>query len=260
MRYHFPAVSLANEYGLVAISPNINQEMMECAYRQGIFPWPQAIPFIIETSEGTIDPSQIIPWFSPDPRAVFDLDSLKLNRSWKRAILSQNWTAKINEEALFKQILQECACEVRRKETWLNQDLMSCYSEMFQQKKAYCIGIFLESTLVGGIFGIQLGNYFSGESMFNSRTGASKMALGLMMALLKSNKLNWLDSQSLSPATKLLGALEIERTVFMQKLDMALQKNKQEKWKLNIDTWKKKHGSLLQDSKGLQSFIIDKLS
>jgi leucyl/phenylalanyl-tRNA--protein transferase len=244
MQYEFPAVELADEYGILALSKSINVEMMECAYRQGIFPWPQELPIDSDVP--------LIPWFAPNPRAIFDLQTLKLNRSWKRAIKSNQWGAKINHD--FSAIIRGCSDAARRPETWITQEMFGCYEAMLAKGLAYSVGIYLNDKLVGGVFGIRMGHYVTGESMFFEVEGAGKVALGLCLAMLKDQNIMWLDSQVLSPATEQLGATEIPRTEFMQRLGAALNPRN------TLEVWQKNHQNLLEDSERLQRFIIDKLS
>jgi leucyl/phenylalanyl-tRNA--protein transferase len=241
--YKFPPVQMADEFGIIGVSHDINLDLMESAYLQGIFPWPQ------EITEGAL-----IPWFAPDPRAIFDLDHFYLSRSWARSIKSQRWQIKINVD--FEQIVGACGDQSRRIETWISEELTKIYVGLFQNKKAYCVGVYLEEKLVGGIFGIHLHYFHSAESMFYEISGASKVALGALLAILKDLGISWLDSQVLSPATANLGVKEISRVQFMEKLQRSLAV----KSDLNLENWGKINQKLLSNPEQLQGFIIDKLS
>ncbi|MDH4467386.1 MAG: leucyl/phenylalanyl-tRNA--protein transferase [Bacteriovoracaceae bacterium] len=246
--YTFPPVHLANEHGIIGVSTEINLDLMESAYMQGIFPWPQ--------EEEEESQSTFIPWFAPNPRAVFELKDFTLNRSWVRTIRRNEWTIKVNTE--FEKILGECGNHKRRPETWITKELSRIYLQMMARGKAYCIGVYVDDNLVGGIFGIQLAKFISAESMFFELSGASKFALAALMAIAKDLEIEWIDSQVISPATATLGVSEISRELFMERLQISLAQNLDKSPMIN--DWHQQNITLSKNSQTLKAFIIDKLS
>jgi leucyl/phenylalanyl-tRNA---protein transferase len=206
----FPPIESSDSTGLLAIGGDLEIPSLLLAYSQGIFPWP-------------INDEIPLAWFAPDPRGVLKVDQLHVPRSMKRAIRKgeeSGWHIKINQD--FHQIISECANPANRNEAdghWLTDNMVTAYTELHHQKLAYCLGAYSDKDeLIGGIYGVWMGKFVSGESMFHHCTNASKYCLISLINLLKQHGIEWLDTQMLTEVVASLGGQEISRTTFMRLL------------------------------------------
>src|SRR4051812_21794733 len=156
----FPDPRSADSEGLVAVGGDFSVERLLLAYRSGIFPW-------------TVNP---ITWWSPDPRAIFELDGFHMSESLARVI--RKGTFRITLDAAFKQVMEGCAGPARgRRTTWITPEFVSAYTEMHRRGHAHSLECWQGDQLVGGIYGVSVGGFFAGESMFHRASNASKVAL-----------------------------------------------------------------------------------
>ena len=168
-------------------------------------------------------------WFSPDPRGVLFFDKLHVSQSFKKFLKKNNYQVFFNRG--FKEIITHCAF-VKRKDqggTWITSQIIESYTKLYESKKAYCVGIFCEENLVGGLYGVCLGNYFSGESMFSLESNASKLALYSLIVKLRENDVHFLDTQMITSLVEQFGGEYIPREHFINLLS-------QTHWEL--DPWK----------------------
>lgn len=198
----FPSTgcALREPNGLLAVGGNFRAETLLRAYRSGIFPWS--------------GPEEPIMWWSPDPRAVIFTDRVHLPRSLRRDLRKNRY--RITMDNAFERVVRACA---NRPRTWIRPDLIDGFCELHELGYSHSVEVWEGQTLVGGLYGIATGTYFSGESMFSRRTNVSKIAL----ACLAQQLLRWgfpiIDCQQPSRHLQLLGAELIARDKFMEYLD-----------------------------------------
>ncbi|SNR75267.1 leucyl/phenylalanyl-tRNA--protein transferase [Methylobacillus rhizosphaerae] len=202
----FPALedALQNPNGLVAIGGNLDAQRLLSAYHQGIFPW---------FSEG-----EPILWWSPDPRMVLFPDELKISKSLDKRLRKQDFEIRFN--SAFSAVISACAATPRpgQDSTWITEDIMQAYCELHHLGYAHSAETWIDGKLVGGLYGIQLGKMFFGESMFHHATDASKLAFVHMVQKLQSQGCELIDCQMKTQHLASLGAREIPRSEFSQRL------------------------------------------
>jgi len=185
----------------------LNTENLIRAYKQGIFPWP------------TSRYSKLLPWFCPEMRAVLEFDELHIPRSLRKAAKKANFTFTIDRA--FDRVINCCA-KIKRKgqrETWIIKEVIESYTELHRLGYAHSVEVWDDNgTLVGGLYGVDAGGVFSGESMFHQVTDASKLALLFLIDHLRSKGATWIDVQTMSLHFEILGAKEISREEFLEKL------------------------------------------
>ncbi len=203
----FPDPELeADEHGLVAIGGEIVPDLLVEAYRRGIFPW-------------SSDP--VPTWWCPHPRAIFPLDAWRPHRSILRSIRREGWT--FTTDRAFVDVMLGCAeASARRPETWITEDFVNAYAELHRHGIAHSLEVWEGDALVGGIYGVTLGGYFGGESMFHRRTDASKAAVTKLAEHLRERRFTLFDAQVMNPHLARLGAVSIGRTDFLRRLKHAI--------------------------------------
>lgn len=197
---------LADETGLVAVGGDLEPARLLDAYRRGIFPW---------YAEG--DP---ILWWSPDPRAIFDLDSFHVPRRLARTIRSGKFLATVNRD--FAGVIRGCA-ECRLEGTWLTAEMIEAYERLHQLGFAHSLEVWHKGVLAGGLYGVALGGFFAGESMFHRVRDASKVALTCLVDHLRRRGFTLFDTQMCTDHTARLGAAEIPRADYLERLKEALR-------------------------------------
>ena len=213
----FPPIegALTEPNGLLALGGDLSSERLISAYSLGIFPW---------YSEN--DP---LMWWSPDPRAVIDIAHLRINRTLRKAINKSPFHITLNQD--FRQVTQLCAnAPFRTDGTWILPEMEAAYLKLHQQGNAHSIEIWhtdehQSKVLVGGLYGVAINGFFSGESMFYTQSNASKFALVALGQLLNSAGIDFIDCQLLNPFLEDMGAKEISRNAFIQKQRSVLAKN-----------------------------------
>jgi leucyl/phenylalanyl-tRNA---protein transferase len=194
----------ADEHGLVAVGGDLGPATLLRAYRNGTFPW---------FNEG--DP---VLWWSPNPRAIFELDRFYLSRRLVRTIRNSKFRLTINQA--FDAVIRGCA---ERELTWITSDMIDAYSQLHQLGHAHSIEVWLGKDLVGGVYGVALGGFFAGESMFHRARDASKVALTYLIEYLKIRGFALFDTQVVTEHTARLGAVEISRDDYLARLEKALR-------------------------------------
>jgi len=170
------------------------------AYRSGIFPW-------------TVKP---ITWWSPDPRAVFELDSFHVPRSLARVIQKQVFRTTIDRA--FRAVMEACAAPApSRRSTWISPEFIEAYSCLHQQGHAHSVECWQDSNLAGGIYGVAIGGLFAGESMFHRASNGSKVALFRLVQHLRQRHFALFDIQMLTPVTAQLGGIRIPRQEYLKR-------------------------------------------
>jgi leucyl/phenylalanyl-tRNA--protein transferase len=195
---------LADEHGLVAIGGDLKPKNLLKAYRSGVFPW---------FGEG--DP---VLWWSPDPRAIFELDGLHISRRLARTLRSGRFELTIDRD--FAGVIRGCAD--REEGTWLTGDMIAAYETLYRLGYAHSVETWQGDALAGGIYGVALGGFFAGESMFHRVRDASKVALAYLIDHLRQRGFQLFDIQMVTDHTTRLGAVEIPRAEYLERLRRAL--------------------------------------
>lgn len=211
MKSIFPDPSLASEDGLLTVGGFISPEILLDAYSHGIFPWPISVDLPLA-------------WFSPNPRGVIFLNEYTISKNLKKNLKQTNFYCKFNTQ--FKSVIENCAKHHSKnfsKETWITPEIIKGYCDLHQRGFAYSIETYnQEHELVGGVYGVNIGGFFSGESMFYLENNASKYALFTLLEYLKSQKIILLDTQMITQVTEKFGAIYIPRHEYLIHLKKAL--------------------------------------
>ncbi|TDD78522.1 leucyl/phenylalanyl-tRNA--protein transferase [Flavobacterium caseinilyticum] len=198
----FPPVSEASWDGILAIGGDLSSERLQLAYKSGIFPW--------------FEDGEPIMWWSPNPRMVLFLDELIVSKSM-RNILNRN-VFKVTFNQNFRDVISNCQNIERdgQNGTWITNDMIEAYCKLHESGIAKSVEVWQDEVLVGGLYGIDLGNIFCGESMFSKVSNASKVAFIALVNQLKLENYKLLDCQVYNPHLESLGCREIERSDFMK--------------------------------------------
>lgn len=203
---HFPDVQLAlsEPDGLLAVGGDLSVERLLAAYQQGIFPW---------YSEG-----QPILWWSPDPRMVMQPSEVKISRSLAKTIRKKQFTITFDQQ--FQDVIIECSKPRLEKgsvqsETWILDEMIEAYTQLHQSGYAHSVECWEENTLVGGLYGVAIGNVFFGESMFSLVSNASKIAFVYLCKQLEQWGFKLIDCQVYTSHLESLGAKMIPRKQFV---------------------------------------------
>lgn len=210
----FPPVETADEDGFLCWGGRLSTETLLVAYGSGIFPWPhQGAPLL---------------WFAPPLRTLLWCDELHIGSRLKRALKNQPFEIRVN--SCFETVMRQCAAprESDRKEghvgTWITPAMRRAYAILHRAGNAHSVEAWRDDELVGGLYGVQIGAYFCGESMFARQNNASKAALIWLVEHLRTRGASWLDCQMMTPHFQVLGAREIERAEFMAMLRKETQR------------------------------------
>jgi leucyl/phenylalanyl-tRNA--protein transferase len=192
--------------GLVAVGGDMSVARLVLAYRSGIFPW-------------TDDP---VTWWSPDPRAIFELDQFRPPRTLEKVI--RRGMFQITRDRAFRRVIEECAAPAPgRRSTWISPKFIEAYSCLHEEGYAHSMECWQGEQLAGGIYGVAIGGFFSGESMFHRVSNASKIALHYLIHHLRERGFALFDIQMLTPVTRQLGAITIPRDEYLNRLSQALE-------------------------------------
>ena len=198
----FPDVSYANRDGVLAIGGDLSSERLQLAYKNGIFPW--------------FEIGEPIMWWSPNPRMVLFLDELIVSKSM-RNILNRN-VFKVTFNQNFRDVVSNCQNIKRNGQngTWITNDMIEAYCKLNELGIAKSVEVWQNDELVGGLYGVDLGHVFCGESMFSKVSNASKVAFIALVNQLKKENYKLLDCQVYNPHLESLGCREIDREEFMR--------------------------------------------
>ena len=207
-RLWFPDPRSAGADGLVAVGGDLSVPRLLLAYRSGIFPW-------------TVNP---ITWWSPHPRAIFELESFHVPRSLARVLRHRVFNVTLDRA--FRKVMEGCAAPAPgRRSTWITPEFVAAYTRLHQQGHAHSVECWQQNKLVGGIYGVAIGGFFAGESMFHRVSNASKVALYHLVQHLRQRGFALFDIQMITPATRLLGAVETPRHQYLRRLRSAIEMN-----------------------------------
>lgn len=195
--------ALREPNGLLAAGGDLSPQRLIEAYSRGIFPW--------------FNPGDPILWWSPDPRMVLFPDELKISRSLRKTL--KKHPCEIRFDTAFRQVMEACAApRDGHSGTWITPAMIAAYTELHRQGHAHSVETWMDDKLVGGLYGISLGRMFYGESMFSLATDASKIAFVHLVRQLERWGYGMIDCQMKTAHLASLGAREIPRAEFSQKL------------------------------------------
>ncbi|WP_108060812.1 leucyl/phenylalanyl-tRNA--protein transferase [Poseidonibacter lekithochrous] len=203
--FDFPTLEMMND-DLVAVGGDFHPQRLINAYSNGIFPW-------------FIDEYNHIHWYSPQKRMVLEPQNMKISKSLKKSIKNKGFVIKSNEN--FEEVIKNCA-NIKRKhedETWISDEFIQAYTNLFHLGYAFSIECYLEDELVGGLYGIMIGNVFCGESMFAKESNASKVAFYHLCNQARKNDIKLIDCQVHNDHLESLGASEISREEYFKILE-----------------------------------------
>jgi len=189
---------------VIAIGDDLRVETLRDAYRHGIFPWPHE--------------ELTLPWFSPRRRTVIFFDELHVGRTLRKSQRRSGFTYSIDRA--FEQIIGACADSPRGEETgtWIGPDIIAAYTKLHHSGDAHSVEVWNGAQLIGGLYGVDAGGVFTGESMFHRVPDASKLALLFLIEHLRERGSPWIDCQVTTPHMAALGAREISRNRFLDML------------------------------------------
>ena len=198
----FPPVVDANKYGILAIGGDLSVERLELAYHSGIFPW--------------FNEDEPIIWWAPPKRMVLFPNEFKVSKSLRGIIKKEIFTVTFNQN--FKEVISNCKTAIRAGQdgTWISSDMIAAYCELHYRGLAKSVEVWQDEKLVGGLYGIDLGHLFCGESMFSKVSNASKVAFAAIVENLRVNNYQLLDCQVYNDHLASLGCREISRVDFMK--------------------------------------------
>jgi leucyl/phenylalanyl-tRNA--protein transferase len=216
----FPLIDQANEDGLLAVGGDLSSTRLINAYQHGVFPW--------------FNQHDPILWWSPDPRMVLFTNKVKIAKSLKRTLRSTKLTVTIDHA--FEQVMEACSLPREDNEgTWIHQNMINAYVDLYQQGHAHSVECWLDGKLVGGLYGIAIGNMFFGESMFSHVRDSSKVALVALCKQLHQWGFPLIDCQVYSKHLESLGAEEISRSDFLTIMTpLCHQHHAENSWRMTL--------------------------
>lgn len=201
----FPPVEMANSEGLLAVGGDLSPERLILAYRNGIFPW--------------FNEDSLILWWCPDPRMVLFPSDVRISKSMRNYLNRGQF--RVSKDEAFEKVIQECADAPRQGQqgTWITQKMIEAYTKLFEKGIAHSYEVWQDNELVGGLYGLDLGHVFCGESMFSKVNNASKYALIHMCKELEEKNYSLIDCQLHTPHLESLGAELISREEYLNILE-----------------------------------------
>jgi len=201
---YFPPPTATSPDGLLCVGGRLTPDWLLDAYAHGIFPWP-------------VWDDEPMAWWSPDPRAILELDGLRISRRLRRTLGDGKFHTTCDRS--FAGVIEGCATAVDRAgNTWLTPAMIDAYIRMHDLGHAHSVEVWQDDELVGGTYGIALGGLFAAESMFYAERDASKVALVHLVAHLRDRGYRLLDVQQWTPHTGRLGVVEIPRIEYLRRL------------------------------------------
>jgi leucyl/phenylalanyl-tRNA--protein transferase len=201
--------AFADENGLVGVGGTLDPSCLLRAYTEGVFPW---------FSDG--DP---ILWWSPDPRAIFDIHhGLHISRRLARTLRSGRF--QITYDQAFGSVIR--ACGDRPEGTWITREMVAAYEDLHRLRFAHSVEAWEDGELAGGVYGVAINAFFAAESMFYRRPDGSKAALAALFDRLRDRGFELVDTQMLTEHTERLGAFEVPRDDYLEMLRDAINKER----------------------------------
>jgi leucyl/phenylalanyl-tRNA--protein transferase len=207
--FNFPNPREASDEGLVAYGGNLEPNRILTAYRNGIFPW--------------FNENDPILWWSPNPRLLLYPKDFKVSKSFRKVLRNKKFLVKFDYN--FEQVIENCAKIREAKEgTWLIKSMREAYIELHKMGFAHSVEVYEADELIGGLYGLNLGSAFFGESMFSLKSNASKIALKALCDIAIKRDYKFIDCQVPTPHLQSLGAKLVDRDIFLDELEEVLQK------------------------------------
>jgi len=204
-RLEFPPVAMANADGLLAVGGDLSPERLLLAYKNGIFPW--------------FNDDDLILWWTPNPRMVLFPHKIKISKSMRKVL--QGGEFKLTQNQAFEKVLMHCADQKRKGQqgTWITKNMKKAYLALHEKGFAKSYEVWQGKELVGGLYGVDLGSIFCGESMFSKVSNASKFAFIRLAQELSLKNYSLIDCQVHTKHLESLGAEEIPRETFIEILE-----------------------------------------
>ncbi len=202
-QWRLPSPTEADSHGLVGVGADLEPGTVLAAYRNGLFPMPLR--------------KKLIGWWSPDPRGVVPLDGLKVSRSLRRSC----GRFELTFDTEFEKVMRACA-DPHRPHGWITDDFVLAYTLLHRLGWAHSVETWRDGELVGGLYGVRIGRFFAGESMFHTTTDASKVALVALVDLLTDTGATLLDVQWNTDHLRSLGAVDVPRVQYLRRLTTAV--------------------------------------
>lgn len=201
-RLEFPAVEMANVDGLLAVGGDLSPERLLLAYKRGIFPW--------------FNDDDLVMWWSPDPRMVLFPEKVKISKSMRKVMQSGEF--RLTKNTAFEEVVLQCKQQKRKGQqgTWITKKMVKAYVKLHELGFAKSYEVWKDDHLVGGLYGVDLGTIFCGESMFSSVSNASKFAFIQLAEELKTKQYRLIDCQIYTDHLASLGAEEVPRESFVE--------------------------------------------
>ncbi len=207
--------ALTEPNGLLAMGGDLSAARLLQAYRQGIFPWFNA--------------DEPILWWSPDPRMVLFPAELNVSHSLKKTL--RRTPFEVRTDTAFTVVMRACAAPRQGQAgTWISEPMIAAYTELHRQGFAHSVETWLDGELLGGLYGVAIGQMFYGESMFSRATDASKIAFVALVNRLQADGFGLIDCQMRTAHLASLGAREIPRTEFSQYLQVLTARSPAQPW------------------------------
>lgn len=213
--------------GLLAVGGHLSLQRLEQAYRSGIFPW---------YAQG-----QPVLWWAPDPRMVLRTAHFTLSRSLsktlRRFLATEGGALRVDHDV--ERVMAACAQSPRggQSGTWITPQMQQAYAAWYRAGRVHSFEVWQGKAMVGGLYGVNIGRMFFGESMFSACTDASKWALAALVAACRRRGIDWIDCQQNTPHLASLGAAEVPRAEFMRHVDKACAAPAVEDWFYDPQDW-----------------------
>jgi leucyl/phenylalanyl-tRNA--protein transferase len=206
-RWRFPPQSDWPDQDLIAGGADLDPATLVDAYRRGLF------PMIVS---GLPD---VLGWWSPDPRGIIPLDGLRVTKSLRQSARKFD----VRVDTCFERVMRECG-DPSRADGWITQEFIEAYARLHHLGWAHSVEVFDRAgTLAGGLYGVRIGRFFAGESMFHRQRDASKVALVGLVELMRSSGMTLLDTQWCTEHLASLGAIEVPRREYLRRLRDAIE-------------------------------------
>lgn len=218
----FPHPSTAMDDGLLAVGGTLSRERLLLAYTYGIFPW--------------YNPGESILWWHPDPRFVIFTDSIKVSKSMRSYFNKEKY--RVTFDTCFQDVMLQCKTVPRdgQQGTWISGEFIDAYTDLHEIGLGHSVEVWEGDELIGGLYGVSLGNVFFGESMFSKRSNSSKFALITLAKILRRRGFSIIDCQMPTDHLKSMGGEFISRKQFLHLLRLSsLQKTLHGSWKSLMD-------------------------